>query len=241
MQMLSSVFCQGTVENIPRMTVDLSKVITAADNVDWRSKGAVTPVKNQQQCGSCWAFSSTGAIEGAWFVKSGKLVSVSEQQLVDCSRSFGNMGCGGGWMDNAFKYVISNKGLCTEEDYPYTAKDTTCHTCTSAVTVSSYVDVPANNLDALAAAVSAQPVAVAISVNAAFQSYKSGVFDATCGTVLNHGVLAVGYGTEGKDFWIVKNSWGQSWGENGYIRMVKSAGTGSGQCGIAMVASYPVA
>jgi cathepsin L len=232
-----------SVEGIPRRTVNLDGLVTVPNTVDWRTKNAVTPVKNQGQCGSCWSFSTTGSMEGAVAIKTGRLTSLSEQQLVDCSGSFGNQGCNGGLMDDAFKYIISNRGLCSEADYAYTAADGTCRTCTPVSTISSYTDVAQNNQRALKAAVAQQPVSVAIEADqSGFQFYSSGVFDGTCGTNLDHGVLAVGYGAEnGKDYWLVKNSWGASWGDAGYIKLVRSDAAGAGQCGIAMDPSYPVA
>eukprot|EP00455_Lapot_gusevi_P026307 TRINITY_DN2777_c0_g1_i2.p1 TRINITY_DN2777_c0_g1~~TRINITY_DN2777_c0_g1_i2.p1 ORF type:complete len:275 (+),score=116.30 TRINITY_DN2777_c0_g1_i2:205-1029(+) len=219
---------------------------TIPATVDWVAKGAVTPVKNQQQCGSCWAFSTTGSIEGAWFLAKGKLVSLSEQQLVDCSQAEGNQGCNGGLMDQGFQYVEQN-GLCTEDSYPYTAQDGQCASsnCTSVVQISSFKDVAQNNEDALAQAVAQQPVSVAIEADqSGFQFYSGGVFDGQCGTNLDHGVLVVGYGTDsasGELYWKVKNSWGASWGDQGYIKLVRRTGSGQpGQCGIAMQPSYPI-
>jgi len=223
------------------MAKDLSKVkVPNADSLDWRTRGAVTPIKNQGQCGSCWAFSATGSIEGAWFNKTNKLVSVSEQQLVDCSGPTGNEGCNGGLMDLAFEWVIQNGGICTEDDYPYTGVDGTCQTtCKPAVKLSGYQTVTPGNEGDLFKAVNLTPVSVAIEADQyAFQFYSGGVFDAQCGTQLDHGVLAVGYGVDGgKPYWIVKNSWGTSWGEKGYIRMIRN----KNQCGIAAQPVYATA
>ena len=210
--------------------------------IDWVEKGAVTVVKDQQQCGSCWAFSTTGSVEGAYFLSTGKLLSFSEQQLVDCSSSYGNEGCDGGLMDNGLTY-IKDKGICLEKDYSYTASDGKCKKCKSQTKIDSFVDVQPNNETALLQAVSLQPVSVAIEADASvFQFYSSGIMDSeSCGTQLDHGVLVVGYGTkEGKDYWKVKNSWGSSWGDDGYILIGRNANAKEGICGIAMEPSYPI-
>lgn len=224
--------------------VNLAGVINTPDELDWSTKGAVSDIKNQGQCGSCWAFSATGSTEGAAQIKTGRLTRLSEQQLVDCATPQGNQGCNGGLMDYAFDYMLSNGGLCSEEDYPYQGSDGSCKTsCSAAVKISSYQDVAVSDEDALKAAVATGPVSVAIEADQmGFQFYKSGVFTGSCGTNLDHGVLAVGYGSEnGQDFWKVKNSWGASWGDHGYIKLKRNGGHSDGQCGIAMAASYPVA
>jgi C1A family cysteine protease len=224
------------------------------ESVDWETVGAVSPVKDQGQCGSCWSFSTTGALEGAVFIKTGILYRFSEQQLVDCD-TFKNggkdHGCNGGLMDNAFSWVGKNNGLCMEADYPYVSGTTqTAGTCkTSCLTVQSsdvktYVDVEPNSDDAFMLALSKQPVSVAIEADQReFQLYQSGVFTGSCGTNLDHGVLAVGYGSDaGVDYYRVKNSWSVNWGEKGYIRLGRGAkyNNGAGQCGILMSASFPV-
>jgi len=210
-----------------------------ANDIDWTTKGAVTGVKDQAQCGSCWAFSTTGSVEGAHEIKTGQLVSLSEQQLVDCAGSAGNQGCNGGLMDDAFQYIIRNQGIGTEASYPYTARDGTCKKVTAAATISSFKDVAAGSESGLMSAVNMQPVSIAIEADqSGFQHYKSGVFTGPCGKSLDHGVLLVGYGTDsGVDYWKVKNSWGVSWGDQGFIRIKR----GSDLCGLADAASYPVA
>jgi cathepsin L len=214
-------------------------------SIDWREHGAVTEVKDQGQCGSCWSFSTTGSLEGQNFRKNGKLTSLSEQNLIDCSTSYGNNGCNGGLMDNAFAYIKDNHGVDTENSYPYEMKDDRCRFKRRNVgaTDTGFVDVTqGSEADLKIALATVGPISVAIDANhETFQLYKDGVYDEEdCSSEdLDHGVLAVGYGTtpEGVDYYIVKNSWGPTWGDNGYIMMSRNK---ENQCGIASSASYPL-
>jgi C1A family cysteine protease len=220
-----------------------STATSAPASIDWRQKNAVTSVKDQGQCGSCWTFSSTGASEGAWAISTGKLIDLSEQQLVDCATgvAYGSHGCNGGQMEGADKYLIAN-GQCSLASYPYTATDDKCKTCSPVARFSSCSDVKPNDQVSLKGAVAMQPVSVAIEADTRyFQSYTGGILDAaTCGTTLDHGVLVVGYGTDnGKKYWNVKNSWSSTWGEQGYVRILRSDSTNdAGICGIAMDPSF---
>lgn len=215
------------------------------ESVDWVEAGAVTDVKNQGNCGSCWSFSTTGALEGAFEIKTGVLKSFSEQQLVSCDNT--DAGCNGGWMDDAFAWVQGNGGICEEADYPYTSGTTadsgSCIAGCAVVSGSSpvsWVDVTPGSVADMESAVALTPVSIAIQANQpSFQFYSGGVLTGKCGQRLDHGVLNVGYGvySDGTPYWKVKNSWGPDWGMDGYILIEKSD---SDLCGVLDAASYPV-
>jgi len=230
--------------------LDSESTVSISEEVNWVKKGAVTDVKDQGQCGSCWSFSTTGALEGAYFVKNGNLETFSEQQLLDCD-SFKNggrdMGCNGGLMDHAFTWIEKNGGLCSETDYPYVSGETkTTGTCKKSCSlienskITSFVDVEPSSDIAMMRALSQQPVSIAIEADQReFQLYKSGIFTGVCGNKLDHGVLVVGYGP---DYYLVKNSWGLSWGDRGFIKLGLGPefNNGDGQCGMLLQGSYPL-
>lgn len=226
----------------------LKEQVSLPDYVNWFQMGGVTPIKNQGACGSCWAFSTTGALEGARFTKTGELVALSEQNLLDCDHV--DLGCNGGLMDNAFKFDEKSGGLCSEDDYPYMAKVGTCNTeCTDVPgsIVKTFIDVPPGDAHALVSAIAMQPISIAIEASQfVFQFYKTGVItDDSCGSrgSIDHGVLAVGYGTDldsNEPYFLVKNSWGDTWGDEGFVKIGRKSKNQYGICSILKMASFPV-
>uniref|UniRef100_A0A8D0C4Q0 Cathepsin L1-like n=1 Tax=Salvator merianae TaxID=96440 RepID=A0A8D0C4Q0_SALMN len=224
-----------------------SAAVEPPKEIDWRAKGYVTPVKYQGHCGSCWAFSATGALEGLLFNKTGKLVPLSEQNLIDCSWRLGNHGCHGGYISQAFEYVRENGGIDSEHSYPYLAREGSgCHynPQNRAMNCTSIVRVQEGSEAALEQAVATVgPVSLAVDAKSfLFHFYKSGIFASSwCTQFVNHAMLAVGYGTSQEggtntDYWILKNSWSEKWGEDGYMRLVKGR---DNHCGVANQATYP--
>ncbi|XP_015783352.1 cathepsin L1 [Tetranychus urticae] len=237
---------KATARRIAPFIYKVNKTVKAPTLVDWRTKGIVSEVKEQQECGACWAFSAIAAIEAANAQKTGKLVVLSEQNVLDCSWKYGDQGCGGGYMDDAFLYVKDNNGVDTEKSYPYISGDgQDYHTCrynesNKGASIASFVDIPEGDEEALLSAVSEHVVAVAIDVGP-LHDYEAGILNTNeCSSDpkdLSHAVAVVGYGSEnGIPFWIVRNSWGQDFGESGYFRLYR----GSNMCGIANLASYPI-
>nr|XP_033780385.1 cathepsin S [Geotrypetes seraphini] len=227
--------------NSRKVTRDVNSTGKLPDSVDWREKGCVTEVKHQGSCGSCWAFSAAGALEGQMKLTTGNLVSLSPQNLVDCTTKYGNKGCNGGFMTSAFKYVIDNHGIDSESSYPYEAKDGMCryNLAGNSTTCSKYIELKPTEEALQEALANVGPISVALDASrTSFFLYKSGVYDDTsCSQEVNHGVLAVGYGTlNGKDFWLLKNSWGTSFGDHGFVRIARNLGN---LCGIGSYCSYP--
>ncbi|XP_002977181.2 ervatamin-B [Selaginella moellendorffii] len=217
--------------------VDVSSLPTS---LDWRQKGAVTPIKDQGDCGSCWAFSAIASIESAHFLATKELVSLSEQQLMDCDTV--DAGCDGGLMETAFKFVVKNGGVTTEAAYPYTGSVGSCNANKAknkVAEITGFKVVTEDSADALMKAVSKTPVTVSIcGSDENFQNYKSGILSGKCDDSLDHGVLLIGYGTEGgMPYWIIKNSWGTSWGEDGFMKIERK--DGDGMCGMNGDSSYP--
>eukprot|EP00253_Pinus_taeda_P012514 PITA_12514 len=226
--------------------VHQNQLLKPPETIDWRVKGAVTPVRNQgTKCGSCWAFAAVAAVEAINQIKTGNLVTLSVQQLVDCTGK--GSSCEGGQFSDAYEYIIENGGIGYEYYYAYTGADGPCRSqmIQSAVTINDYLFVLPSE-EGLERAVARQPVTVNIQVSAEFHHYKGGLYNGTCGTQINHAVAVVGYGKinwgidKGLKYWIIKNSWGPKWGEDGYMRMLRGVEARHGLCGIAKEGAYPV-
>eukprot|EP01084_Bolivina_argentea_P302404 521969_1 len=221
-------------------SVILNNLVDPPDSVDWTTKGVVTPVKDQGACGSCTMFASTGALECNYAIKTGTLTSLSEQQIVDCAGGeYGCAGCNGCSNEGCLNYTKAAGGLCTEAEYPYTAKNGKCEASTCGTKYDAntgYHKITSNNEPSFVTAVVSGCVAIGIEADqTAFQSYSSGVLTGTCGTSIDHGVLIVGYGNlNGQDYWKVKNSWGKTWGMEGFILICRNCNKNGneGECGI---------
>nr|O97397.1 RecName: Full=Cathepsin L-like proteinase; Flags: Precursor [Phaedon cochleariae]CAA76927.1 thiol protease [Phaedon cochleariae] len=227
--------------NLEGLEVADLTVGAAPESIDWRSKGVVLPVRNQGECGSCWALSTAAAIESQSAIKSGSKVPLSPQQLVDCSTSYGNHGCNGGFAVNGFEYVKDN-GLESDADYPYSGKEDKCKAndkSRSVVELTGYKKVTASETSLKEAVGTIGPIS-AVVFGKPMKSYGGGIFDdSSClGDNLHHGVNVVGYGIEnGQKYWIIKNTWGADWGESGYIRLIRDT---DHSCGVEKMASYPI-
>jgi len=237
---LGKVKSEGKREGTPRVFTPASAQVGADPAFDWRTKGAISPVRNQGQCGSCYAMTVVSAIEAACYIVTHNLTQLSTQALMDCSSSCGNQGCNGGFLDNSFQWLVKNP-LPAESCYPYQAASGTCKkTCPPIkwCKVTGFKDIKAGDEEAMLNATSKQPLALAIEADqSSFQFYNSGVIDdASCGKSLDHTLLLIGYGTEsGKQYWTLQNTWGTSWGEKGYLRLARN----KDMCGIADLVSYP--
>jgi len=230
---------QNTV-TLPKRTKIIAPQGEVDPSFDWRTKGAIAPVRNQGQCGSCWAMTVVSAIESACYILTHNLTMQSTQALLDCSGAAGNQGCNGGFIDQSFTWIQSNP-LPAEACYPYTAQSGSCSKKCPPIKwckVTGVKDIPKGDEAAMMTAVNQQPLALAIEADqSAFQLYTSGVIDSkTCGNQLDHTILLIGYGTDaGKKYWTLQNTWGSSWGEKGFVRLVRD----KNECGVADMVSYP--
>jgi cathepsin L len=235
---------QLSSSNMESVTVPFDLNDNVPTNFDWRQQGVATNVKNQGNiCGCCWAFTTVATIEGIVKIKTGNSISLSEQQVLDCDEE--SSGCNGGNFYNAFNSIIQSKGIVREEDYPYIQNKQTCKLngqIAAAAQITSYANVVSNDEQQLLRAVAQQPIATRIKVNNEFKSYSNGVYSGSCGLSFNHEVTIIGYGIneEGMKYWLIKNSWGENWGENGYMRLIRESGDSGGQCGMAQHAAYPI-
>jgi cathepsin L len=213
----------------PAFEVEVDEPV--ADALDWVQKGVVNPIKNQGQCGSCWAFSTMGTLESGYAIATGKLVSVAEQQLVDCDKS--NNGCSGGWPHTAYDSYLSRVGVCSESSYTYTARGGSCRASSCSNAISKGVVIGHSNVgkssSSLKSTLSRQPVSVTVNAGQ-LQFYANGVVTHPCSGQINHAVIAVGYGTDGVDYFKIRNSWGTGWGESGYIRIGQNGGSQGAAC-----------